>query len=97
MRMAFRRLRYRLMSLVEVFAAVGLVWVVADGLLGIELRPWMLIFAVLVGIAYAEGRLRSRKPRQVRLLGLIPLAPRHWFCDLTPNAGNRSTDHNLER
>lgn len=88
----FGRVMYRLMSFVDVLAVAGLIWAVADGVLGIELRLWMLIFAILVGIAATERQLRLRGPRQVRLLGLIPLGPRHWFSDLTPAAEGPSAD-----
>ena len=92
--MAFGRLMYRLMSLIDVLAVTGLIWAVADGFLGIELRPWMLILALLIGIAATERQLRLRGPRQVRLLGLIPLGPRHWFSDLTPTAEGPTADRN---
>lgn len=95
--MASGRLMYRLMSLVDVLAHTGLIWAVANGFLGIELRPWMLILIVLVGIAHTERQLRLRGPRRVRLLGLIPLAPRHWFSDLTSTTEGRSVDRNSDR
>lgn len=96
-RIAFGSFIYRVMSLVDVILVAGLIWVVADGLLGIETRPWMLILAVLVGIAVTERQLRLRGPRQVRLLGLIPLAPRRWFSNLTPTVEGRCADRNPTR
>lgn len=94
--MALGRLLYRLTALVDILALTGVIWAVAEGVLGIELRPWMLVLGVLVGIAHNERQLRLRGPRQVRLLGLVPLAPRRWFSDPGPTAegriGGRSPD-----
>lgn len=53
-RMALGRLVYRLTSLVDAVALTALVWLVVEGLLGIELPPWLLILNVLVLMAHTE-------------------------------------------